>query len=262
VSAATGIGDRAHGCYAEAGISRTGEGQMRAIVTGSNRGIGAEVARQLAAAGHEVIGTTRAELDLADLASIEAFARRVEPFDVLVNNAGVAFDGFDERVARDTLATNLVGTVVVTEAVLPKLRDGGRVVFVSSGMGARSGFSGEARRALEDPALDRDRVLALADEFVRQVAVDTHRGFGWPSSAYSVSKALLNAYAEHLARRLADDPRRIRVVAVCPGWVRTRMGGAGAPRSVDEGARGIVWAATASDVPDSGFFRDGRRIEW
>jgi carbonyl reductase 1 len=235
---------------------------MRTVVTGANRGIGAEVARQLAEAGHEVIGTTRDRIDLADPASVEAFAAAVEALDVLVNNAGTSYDGFDAEVARATLATNFVGTAALTEALLPKLPDGGRVVCVSSGMGELSSLSGEARRALEDPGQDRERLLALGERFVAQVADGSHRAFGWPSSAYSVSKALLNAYVRHLARRLTDDPRGIRVVAVCPGWVRTRMGGGAAPRSVEQGASGIVWAATAAEVPASGFFRDGRPIAW
>jgi NAD(P)-dependent dehydrogenase (short-subunit alcohol dehydrogenase family) len=232
---------------------------MRIVVTGANRGIGEEVAKQLAAEGHEVIGTTRARLDLADPASIASFADGVDRLDALVANAATALDGFDEAVARDTLATNFRGNVALVEALLPKLGDGGRVVLVSSGMGELSRFSGDARRALEDPDAD---LLALGDRFVREVGQGVHARSGWPSSAYSTSKGLLNAYARHLARRVADDPRGLRVVAVCPGWVRTRMGGSSAPRSVHQGARGIAWAASAPDVPASGFFRDRRPIPW
>lgn len=239
---------------------------MRVVVTGSNRGIGGEVARQLAVE-HDVIGTSRRpgashELELADSASISAFAERVGPFDVLIANAAVVFDGFDGDVARRTLAINLVGTIALTEALLPEVRPGGRVVLVSSGAGERAGFSGDALRALEDDTLSREDVLALGDHFVRQVAAGDHGGFGWPSSAYSTSKGLLNAYAQELARRLVDDPRGIRVVAVCPGWVQTDMGGRNAPRTVEQGAEGIVWAATDPSVPSSGFFRDSRPIAW
>lgn len=83
---------------------------------------------------------------------------------------------------------------------------------------------------------------------------------GWPRNAYSVSKMALNAFTRLFAPAL---PHGQRVNAVCPGWVRTRMGGSGASRSVDVGARGIVWAATLGAAgPNGGFFRDGRAIAW
>jgi NAD(P)-dependent dehydrogenase (short-subunit alcohol dehydrogenase family) len=87
-----------------------------------------------------------------------------------------------------------------------------------------------------------------------------HSRSGWPSSAYRVSKVSLNALVRILARELG--PRRIRVNAVCPGWVRTDMGGAGATRSVEKGAASIVWAAALEDGPTGGFFRDGQPIPW
>jgi NAD(P)-dependent dehydrogenase (short-subunit alcohol dehydrogenase family) len=86
-----------------------------------------------------------------------------------------------------------------------------------------------------------------------------HREAGWPSSAYRVSKAGLNALVRVLSPSLAA--RRIRVNAVCPGWVRTDMGGAAASRSVERGAASILWATSASG-PTGGFFRDGKPLEW
>jgi carbonyl reductase 1 len=231
------------------------------VVTGANRGIGAEVARQLSQQGHEVLGTTRQRLDLSDPASIVSFASSVETLDVLINNAAVAFDGFDAKVAEDTLRVNVHGTVALTEALLPKLQAGGRIVMVSSGMGELAGFRGQARYDLESP-LGREGVLALADGFVRLVAQGAHTSHGWPSTAYGASKALLGAYVRQLARGLAQDPRGLSVVAVCPGWVRTRMGGESAPRSVEEGAASVVWAATSPSVQTGRFFRDGKLISW
>ena len=83
---------------------------------------------------------------------------------------------------------------------------------------------------------------------------------GWPSSGYRVSKIALNALVRVWAPPLAA--RRIIINAVCPGWVRTDMGGRGASRSVEKGAASVVWAATREGEPTGGFFRDGRRIEW
>jgi NAD(P)-dependent dehydrogenase (short-subunit alcohol dehydrogenase family) len=233
-----------------------------AVVTGANRGIGEEVARELAREGFQIIGTSRepgAEhpLDIADPASVERLANSIESLDVLVNNAGLAMDGFDANVARRTIDVNLRGTIRVTDALLPKLRAGGSIVNVSSGMGQISILS----RALQERVMDagdRDAVLGLAGEFVSSVENGTHERKGWPSSAYAVSKALLNAFTRVLARELEG----IQVNSVCPGWVRTRMGGRSAPRSVEEGAAGIVWAATKANGVTGGFFRDGHAVPW
>ena len=89
------------------------------------------------------------------------------------------------------------------------------------------------RERFSDPHLTRDQLVALVDEFIAAVAAGDHEKKGWPSSAYRVSKAALNALARVLARDLAF--REIRVNAVCPGWVRTRMGGASASRAGGEG---------------------------
>ena len=92
-------------------------------------------------------------------------------------------------------------------------------------------------------------------------AVDagTYKQAGWPGSAYRVSKAAIIALAKVLARDLA--PRHIHVNAVCPGWVRTRMGGSSAPRGVEKGAASVVWAVTPGNAT-GGFFRDGRPATW
>jgi NAD(P)-dependent dehydrogenase (short-subunit alcohol dehydrogenase family) len=96
--------------------------------------------------------------------------------------------------------------------------------------------------------------------FVSAVEQGRHALEGWPSSTYRVSKVGLNALTRILARDL--EPRGIRVNAVCPGWVRTRMGGAGAPRAVEKGAASIVSTTIREDGPTGGFFRDGTPIDW
>jgi carbonyl reductase 1 len=262
-----------------------GEGVVPiALVTGANRGLGKETCRQLAARGVRVLLTARnlddaraaaAELakdggaidphalDVEDPASIDRLALRLRELhgriDVLVNNAGIALKGFDPHVVRKTLDVNFYGAVRTTDrfAVLePKV-----IVMVSSGLGELSALGTELRRELGAAALSRARLFELVETFVRDVEHGTHQRRGWPSSAYRVSKIALNALVRILAREHGESGPRVN--AVCPGWVRTELGGAAADRSVEEGARGIVWAATlAPDGPTGGFFRDQRPIDW
>lgn len=251
-----------------------------ALVTGANQGIGFEVCRQLAVQGFTVILTSRDEkagraaadklgveyhcLDVTKDADIAALAADLKKqgrgIDVLVNNAGVSMDGFDDRVVAGTLAVNFFGALAVTEGLLPLIPDGGTIVMVSSGMGELHAYSPAIRARFSDPKLTRDQLVALVNEFIADVAAGRHTENGWPTSAYRVSKAAINALARILAHDLA--PRHIRVNAACPGWVRTRMGGRSAPRSLEQGAKSIVWAATLTDDTSGGFFRDGRPATW
>jgi NAD(P)-dependent dehydrogenase (short-subunit alcohol dehydrogenase family) len=203
-------------------------------------------------------------LDVTDAGSVAALAASLTGgVDILVNNAGVSLHGFDSEVVRQTLAVNFYGAMNVTDRMLPLVRPHGRIVMVSSGMGELSAFSPDLRARFESPSLTRAELVALVQSFARDVAEGAHAARGWPSSAYRVSKAALNALTRILARELADDPRRILVNAVCPGWVRTSMGGPSAPRSVEQGARTPVWAALLPDSgPSGGFFRDERPIPW
>ena len=225
-----------------------------ALVSGANRGIGREVVRQLAVRGVTTIlgsrdeekGRTAAEgidgevvvrrLDVTDEKGIQNLAHEVEEefgrLDVLVNNAGVSMDSgrrgvnADLDVVRETLELNLFGAWRLCEAFVPLMQRNnyGRIVNVSSGMGALNEMRGG-------------------------------------SPAYRVSKTALNALTRILASELRGSG--ILVNSVCPGWVRTDMGGSGASRSVEEGADTLVWAATLADNgPTGGFFRDRRPIPW
>jgi NAD(P)-dependent dehydrogenase (short-subunit alcohol dehydrogenase family) len=227
-----------------------------ALVSGSARGIGREVARQMAELGYEVIVTARdpaaadraadelsdggrlslrgEQLDVADPESVERLRDRFEAnpgrLDALVNNAGVmgvvATNAAEAPLddAHRTLETNLFGAWRLTQILLPLLRrsDRARIVNVSSGAGQLSDMNG-----------------------------------GYPG--YRISKAALNV----LTRILSQEEAGILVNSMCPGWVRTDMGGSAAPRSVEEGADTAVWLATLpDDGPTGSFFRDRKPIPW
>jgi NAD(P)-dependent dehydrogenase (short-subunit alcohol dehydrogenase family) len=218
-----------------------------ALVSGASRGIGAEIARELAAdhgfrvyAGarnpdqvDRVDGIEPIQLDVTNLTSIDAARKRIESdtgrLDSLVNNAGVYGDpvgaaDYDLEAAHEVLEVNTFGPWRLIEAFLPLMRasDSPRIVNVSSGAGQLSDMNGGR-------------------------------------AAYRVSKAALNA----LTRTLASDERWVKVNTMCPGWVRTDMGGSAAPRSVEEGADTAVWLATLpEDGPTGGFFRNRKPIPW
>jgi NAD(P)-dependent dehydrogenase (short-subunit alcohol dehydrogenase family) len=220
-----------------------------AVVTGGNRGIGLEVARGLAARGfHTVLGSRDlargeaaarglagdvriARLDVADPAQIEALAGELERCDVLVNNAAIHYDTWQQAgsadldVVSEALETNLLGAWRMCLALLPLLRlsPHGRIVNVSSGAGSLEGMGG-----------------------------------GTP--AYRVSKTSLNALTRMLAVELRGDG--VLVNSVCPGWVATDMGGPGG-RPVAEGAASVLRAVDLpDDGPTGGFFRDGKPVPW
>ena len=218
-----------------------------ALVSGANRGIGAEIARELAAeAGFLVFAGARQpdqvepgegiepiRLDVTDQATVDAARERIaaDPgrLDALINNAGVYGEpigaaDYPLDDAHEVLEVNTFGPWRLIEAFLPLLResDAPRIVNVSSGAGQLSDMNGGR-------------------------------------AAYRVSKAGLNA----LTRTLASDERWIKVNTMCPGWVRTDMGGPAAPRSVEEGADTAVWLATLpDDGPTGGFFRNRKPIPW
>jgi len=225
-----------------------------ALVTGANRGIGLETSKRLAHMGLRVILTARvgkdAEREAANLAKeglaasaeeldvtredgAELLAKKLSKMearvDVLVNNAGV----YPQRGMldaplgsfRDALDVNFWGALRTIRAFVPAmLKNGyGRIVNVSSG----SGSFGEG---LEGPA------------------------------PYCISKVALNALTVKLAQELRGD---VKVNALCPGWVRTRMGGAGADLAVEDSVETILWLATLpADGPNGGFYRDRNKIPW
>lgn len=228
-----------------------------AVVTGGNRGIGLEVCRHLATEGIHVIMTARDPkkglkardqlasenirvefhvLDVNSDASVVEFFNILKEhhdrLDILVNNAAIHYDSNQHasdasmQVILEALDTNLLGPWRTCQQAIPIMKRNhyGRIVNVSSGAGSLSEMKG-----------------------------------GTP--AYSVTKAALNVLTIKLATELKGTG--ILVNSVCPGWVKTDMGGPHAPRSIPDGAKGIVWAATLDDDgPTGGFFRDGKPIAW
>lgn len=232
-------------------------GQTRiAVVTGAAQGLGLETVRELAETGMQVVLTARRQaridaalaelgnpanveghpLDVADQASVDALFSWLERahgrIDVLVNNAGRIYGGYGAHIAEtdpaaiiEAIDNNALGAYRMIRKALPLMNENGygRIVNVSSGMGALTDMGGGA-------------------------------------IPYRLSKTALNAVT-----RIAGAEARgnVKINVVCPGWVRTEMGGSGANRTIPEGAAGIVWAATLADNgPNGGFFRDGRPIAW
>ena len=225
-------------------------------MTGGNRGIGLEVCRQLAALGHRVILTARdpskaeaaartlrsigdvvpAQLDVTEANSIGALVDHLTAssvnVDILVNNAAILIAehrGVLDTSADDihrTFETNVFAPIAVSQAFVPGMIDRryGRIVNLSSQAG-------------------------------QLASMNTY------APAYSMSKTALNAFTRQLAA--ATKATGVLVNSACPGWVRTDMGGASAPKSVEEGADTIVWLATlGAKGPTGGFFSERKPIAW
>ena len=229
-----------------------------ALITGANKGIGFEICRQLARKGLRVLLTSRDprkgvkaqkillqenldvlfhELDVTVLSSVQALVKYVERehggVDALVNNAGIMIDSSATSILREredvfhaTLETNFFGALRMCQGLVPLMRKRGygRVVNLSSGLGQ------------------------LTD-------------MGDGNAAYRMSKTALNALTRMVASSM--EQQDILVNSMCPGWVRTDMGGPQASRSVEKGAETAVWLATLpGGGPTGGLFRDKKPIPW
>ncbi|BCM90098.1 rhamnolipids biosynthesis 3-oxoacyl-[acyl-carrier-protein] reductase [Abditibacteriota bacterium] len=225
-----------------------------ALITGAYRGIGLEAARQIAKAGFHVwISARKVEegeaaaqklrdegleasfvaLDVTDEASIQSAVQTVrahsEVLDVLVNNAGVYPSGDGDistlpaSVLREALEANAIGPLLVTQAFWPLLQKSGSPRVVN--------VSSSAGRLYD---------------------------MGAEMPAYGPSKTLLNA----ITRQFAGLDERVSVNSICPGWVRSEMGGQNAPRSVEEGANIITKLATMDSPPSGQFLNDAGEIGW
>ncbi|MFH0832884.1 MAG: SDR family oxidoreductase [Candidatus Aenigmatarchaeota archaeon] len=236
-----------------------------AIITGANRGIGFETARQLAKLGIKVILTARDEkkgkdacnilkkegldvifhqLDVTDNKSVENMyeyaLKEFEKIDILINNAGISIDTDNDIISvdiekiRKTMETNLYGPLLLSQKFIPLMRKNGygRIINISSTMGQMNSYE-------------------LRSPFPQ----------GTRSSGYRISKTALNMLTRILAHEVKGS--NILVNSVCPGWLKTDMGGPDATRKVEEGVETIIWLATLPDNGPTGrFFENGNIIRW
>ena len=228
-----------------------------ALVTGANRGIGFEICRQLAQTGVEVVLGARDQekaqaatdllaaegisvrpqaLDVTSQESIDAAVEAIESeqgrLDILINNAGVFLDkdGTAETIDLDrigrTMETNLHGPILLCQAVVPMMK--------------RQSYG---------------RIVNLASELASLTDMESL----YP--AYRMSKTALNAYTRILAKEL--EGTGILVNSMCPGWVKTEMGGPNADREIEDSADTALWLATLpDDGPTGGFFKDRKPLPW
>jgi NAD(P)-dependent dehydrogenase (short-subunit alcohol dehydrogenase family) len=206
-----------------------------ALITGAGRGLGKELARQYAADGWEVIGTTRAELEMTNRRQIREFSSRLKdkPIDLLFCNAGITGKrgmkpgSFDFDSWEDVLRVNLLGPAALADALL------------------------------DNVAASERRIIAMMSSRLGSISEST--GMTLP---YATSKAALNMLVKGLAAPLAS--RGIIVVALSPGWVRTDMGGAQAPLTPEVSVRNLRKVISSLKDSDSGKFlsHDGTEIPW
>ncbi len=238
-----------------------------ALITGANRGIGLETARQLGKLGVTILAAAREldkseaavaelkkegidaralKLDMSDPADYAAAAAKIEKefgaLDILINNAGVMLDSrggnetsvTSQEVLRKTFDTNFFAVVALTQALLPLIKKSaaGRIVNLSSILGSQT-------------------LHATKGSFI----------YDAKTFAYDASKAALNSFTIHLAHELKDTT--IKVNSAHPGWVKTDMGGAGAMMEIEEGAKTSVELATLpEDGPTGGFIHLGKTLPW
>lgn len=227
-----------------------------ALITGGNKGIGFEIARQLGLKGFDVILTARdtskgdeavkkltqmninaefIQMDVTDINSINSAYEKVsdlfDVINVLINNAGIrtnsdrGLDIIPYDDIRRIIDTNLIGPIIVTQKFLPMLKEGSRVINISSSLGS------------------------ITNGMIKY------------SPVYSISKTGLNAVTCQF--HLMLQKKNIAVFSMCPGWVKTELGGAGAERTVEEGAATAIWLATEAPLSYSGkFIKDNKIIPW
>jgi NAD(P)-dependent dehydrogenase (short-subunit alcohol dehydrogenase family) len=228
--------------------------QKTVFITGANKGLGLEIARQLGLQGFYVFlgvrdankGKIAADalrtegilcetisINVADRTSIEnaaiLFKSKVEVLDVLVNNAGINYHESTNilevsvEVIEQTIQTNAIGMIYVTQLFAPLMREGGRIINMSGSAGL------------------------------------TEKGISTLSPIYSMTKTMVNVITRQTVRAMRS--KKIIVNACCPGWTRTSMGGEKGAKSVEQGADTPVWLATEAPPEINGRFVSDRTVK-
>ncbi|CAH1265467.1 CBR1 [Branchiostoma lanceolatum] len=247
-----------------------------AVVTGGNKGIGLAIVKGLckqfngtvyltardASRGQEAVKELNEQgcqprfhqLDVSSLDSIHRFKQHLEQehqgLDVLVNNAGVMYGRSNPTPLVEqvdvTMGINFFGTANLTKVLKPLLRPHARIVNVSSGLCDLSHATPERRQTFRSEQLTEEELVQIMEQFVSDVKSGVHEEKGWEMEllAYRVSKMGVTALSMVLQRQFDATPGADVVVnAVCPGWVKTDMGGASAGRSVEKGAETPIYLA-------------------
>ena len=243
------------------------------IVTGANRGLGFELVKKLfnSPVKRQIIMTSRnleagkkaydtikstnpisesilnlEELDVEDTKSIDSFVENIKAkygkIDILVNNVGIAT--YDDalnttsnvvsvEVVKQVLTVNLLNTIYLTEKILSIVSDDGKIIMVSSGLGKLSSHGIELQQLLSESSHTSESIKNLGLKFIECAQDNTHQKYGFSSSGYGVSKALLNAYVRFALGKIAKPTQQL--YTLCPGWCRTELGGAMAPLTPEQG---------------------------
>lgn len=188
-------------------------------------------------------------LDISQTKSVQDFrdflkAEHPDGIDFVINNAGIAMEGFDSNVVKKTLETNYYGTLEASQSLLPLIRKGGRLVNVSSRGGQLNKYSDEIRDAFLSAAKTGvPEVTALMTRFQKAVDEGREKEAGYPSAAYAVSKAGETGYTMAIAMQEAKKNTGVLINACCPGYVNTDMTKQRGRLTTDEGARTPVMLA-------------------
>ena len=266
----------------------------KALVTGGNRGIGLEICRQLESSGFKVIMGTRSlsnlpedfkqtfkntipkELDVTKEDTIITLYNFIKyefgSLDILINNAGIGEFYYLTKPSRLKILRNYLDKKsfmfrIINKSMVSSLR---RLKIMKQKTGASAIPIESVKKIMDTNFYGAWRTIQVFIPLLAKTKnaqiINVSSGMGELNSltgiypGYSLSKASLNALTIMLSNELKEQ--KITVNAVCPGWVKTRVGGPNAPRTVEQGADTVVWLATSSPTPSGKFFRDRKEINW